>query len=323
MELKRVEEEISLLSKQYSLLCQSSRRFSSCDKSLALPSLATLRNGVSQTSSDTAIDCDVNQEPSAVEILDSLETLTQRLDDQKALIDKFRKRLDEKDPVTEKPRYGDKTRQRVIALIHEYELLMQALQYVFGDEVERGNGTGRTIVETFRGRAAEELDEMKRREQEEMALAEKREEQRQREIERARVEAELAAAERARQEFEAAQAVRREAEEAREAIRRQQEAAVAADRAWIESIPNRRTLEGVQTQLRLLADAGGPSAISALQMIFSQIVSHPEEPKFRRIRRDHPRFLEDIGQYNGGKEVLIAAGFDLGFVEEGKFSYSS
>jgi hypothetical protein len=320
MDLRRVEEEVSLLSKQYSLLCESSRQLSSGDKISALPELATFRNSVSQTSSEAANgDCETSQNQSAREILDSLETLKQCLYDQQSLIDKFRKRLDEKDPVTEKPRYGDKTRQRVVALIQDYESLMQAMQYAFGGEMGYGNGTGRTIVDSFRDRAAEESEEMKQREQEERARAEKQNEERQKEMERARIEADIAAAERARQELEAAQALRRQAEEAREAIRREQEAAVAADRAWIESIPNRKTLEGVQTQLRLLADAGGPSAVSALQIIFRQIVSHPEEPNYRRIRRDHPRFLEDIGQYTGGKEVLVAAGFELGFVEEGKF----
>ena len=97
--------------------------------------------------------------------------------------------------------------------------------------------------------------------------------------------------------------------------------------AWVESEPHRKTLQGVKEQLDIFSEAAAAAssgssgssrtdAITALHTIFSQIVAHPEEANFRRIRRDHPRFLSDIGQYAGGKELLIAAGFELGFVEE-------
>jgi hypothetical protein len=45
--------------------------------------------------------------------------------------------------------------------------------------------------------------------------------------------------------------------------------------------------------------------------LFTQILSKPEEVQYRKIRRDHERFLQDIGRHTGGKEFLIAAGFQL------------
>ena len=45
--------------------------------------------------------------------------------------------------------------------------------------------------------------------------------------------------------------------------------------------------------------------------MFDQIVWKWEEVDFRRIRHDHPKYMEDIGRHEGGGEVLIAAGFRL------------
>ncbi len=52
-------------------------------------------------------------------------------------------------------------------------------------------------------------------------------------------------------------------------------------------------------------------ALGSLYTLFEQIVRKPEEVNFRRVRRNHPKFMEDIGKYVGGREVLIAAGFRL------------
>ncbi len=52
-------------------------------------------------------------------------------------------------------------------------------------------------------------------------------------------------------------------------------------------------------------------ALGSLYTLFEQIVRKPEEVNFRRVRRNHPKFMEDIGRHIGGREVLIAAGFRL------------
>ena len=93
-----------------------------------------------------------------------------------------------------------------------------------------------------------------------------------------------------------------------------------ADREWMASIA--KGPGGVREQLQILSEstASDPgaytAALNALHMLFSQIVSHPEEVNFRRVRRDHAQFHKDIGQYAGGRELLIAAGFRLGAVDD-------
>ncbi len=52
-------------------------------------------------------------------------------------------------------------------------------------------------------------------------------------------------------------------------------------------------------------------ALGSLYTLFKQIVYKPEEINFRRVRRDHPKFVEDIVQHVSGREVLIAARFRL------------
>jgi PUB domain. len=98
----------------------------------------------------------------------------------------------------------------------------------------------------------------------------------------------------------------REEEEAKRRVREN-------ERNWLASIP--KGVEGVKMMLERLRKAceGNKKeldvALDALYTLFSQIASNPENVQFRRVRRDHPRFLEDIGRHDGGKEVLIAAGF--------------
>jgi hypothetical protein len=52
-------------------------------------------------------------------------------------------------------------------------------------------------------------------------------------------------------------------------------------------------------------------ALGSLYTLLEQIVRKPEDVNFRRVRRNHPKFMEDIGKHVGGREVLIAAGFRL------------
>jgi len=57
------------------------------------------------------------------------------------------------------------------------------------------------------------------------------------------------------------------------------------------------------------------NALCSLHKLVEQMVKHPEEEKYRRIRRDHEGFLTDIGRFEGGIEFLIATGFFFTMVE--------
>ena len=46
------------------------------------------------------------------------------------------------------------------------------------------------------------------------------------------------------------------------------------------------------------------------------MTARPEEEIFRKIKKDHPKYSQDIGRHAGGNEALVAAGFSLCVVEE-------
>ena len=115
----------------------------------------------------------------------------------------------------------------------------------------------------------------------------------------------------------------RRIEEERRAIEEERE----ADRSFLASVDV--GIDGVRAQLNRLGDGckQNPTelkiALQALHTIFSQIVSRPEEIQFRRIRRDHPKFMEDIGRHPGGKEILVAGGFTFKEIDGVKCFFSS
>jgi chemotaxis protein histidine kinase CheA len=239
---------------------------------------------------------------------------------------KFRKRASEKDPITGNPRYGENTLKRVNQLLNLFDTLEKAVLNSFGEHWLQEDANSADLIARLRAHAEREDEELRRArleaiEQEKRATAEqeaqqaREEEQKQREMEEARLaclreEAELA---------ERAQQIRRARQQAAEAERRAQEAAENADRQWAASI--QKGLDGVREQLKILRDAIGSdasafsTALNALYTLFSQITAHPEDTNFRRVRRDHPRFHQDIGRHPGGREILIAAGFELGAID--------
>lgn len=89
-----------------------------------------------------------------------------------------------------------------------------------------------------------------------------------------------------------------------------------ADQELIASVPTKGA-DGVRDQICRMREtlkdekAVLDIALGSLYTLFEQIVRKPEEINFRRVRRDHPKFVEDIGRHVGGREVLIAAGFKL------------
>ena len=94
------------------------------------------------------------------------------------------------------------------------------------------------------------------------------------------------------------------------------DAEAQADRELMALVPV-KGVDGVRMQIdRMRAGLKDDKraldvALGSLYTLFDQIVRKPEEVNFRRIRRDHPKFMEDIGRHVGGREVLIAAGFRL------------
>lgn len=273
-----------------------------------------------------------NNKIAATEILAELDAIRDKARGELQIkMEKFQKRLKEKDPVTEKPRYGEKTQARVIALVQAYEEVQRILERIYGettdgDDDKDNNGTNEQDKES-----SVTLENLKMQAQ--------MEEQERLQAERLRQQAEQEAAAAAERELVARQeAERRAAEEAEAERRRQREeveeaarlameaerqAAAAAERAdqeWQASIA--KGADGVRQQLQTLLTATAQDkavqrvAVNALHTIFSQIVARPEEVNFRRIRRDHPKYEADIGRHPGGKEILIAAGFRLGAIDD-------
>ena len=105
-----------------------------------------------------------------------------------------------------------------------------------------------------------------------------------------------------------------------EQLRQERLARQEAEQTWVRSITV--SPEGVQQQIQLLKQSTADDlpaqriALQSLYQIFQQIQAHPEEPNFRRIRRNHEQFIADVGRHKGGQEILIAAGFTLGSIDD-------
>ena len=57
-------------------------------------------------------------------------------------------------------------------------------------------------------------------------------------------------------------------------------------------------------------------SLVALQTVYKQITLHPDNESYRKIRRNHPQYVHDIGQYPGGNELLIVSGFTISMIDE-------
>ena len=59
----------------------------------------------------------------------------------------------------------------------------------------------------------------------------------------------------------------------------------------------------------------GPSArdardaVQAVHLLCANVVAHPDEPRFRRIRLVNPHFQATLARHAGGLEALLALGF--------------
>ena len=115
-------------------------------------------------------------------------------------------------------------------------------------------------------------------------------------------------AERAQQadEARAARRARRDARRAAEADDRSQKE--QASRAW------RRGVASVDAALRTLAASAGDAygdAVAALRDILEAIVEKPDDDARRRLRCANAAFARDVDNFEGGRQVLFSAGFQL------------
>lgn len=222
-------------------------------------------------------------------------------------MDTFRLRAQQVDPITKQSRYGPQTLQRVQSMLQQYDALYkdEYESLILQQTRDEPNLFTRLkeAAESERLQKEKEIEKILREEEQQRLQKEREEEEQQRLQQQASVETRSTALD----------LPVRDAQDAAEELRRQQ------DREWIQSIPHRKTLRGVEEQLRrwlaVLPEPQRPTSIRALHTLFQQIIKHPEEANFRRIRRDHVQFQKDIGQYPGGSELLIAAGFQLGTID--------
>ncbi len=265
-------------------------------------------------------DIAAGEEESLKQVLDKLEKLNENISILEPKINKFLLRLVEKDPVSGKQRYGEKTIIRVKDAVRAYKALELGLSEAFGEDTTSDNINQSTLVSNLR-------QHVQRKEQQLNEQRQALQAQEQMELERINNENELAQKQQIEQRLLEEQRKREEemelarrAEEARRRRVEEEELTLAAEReadaALLASVPTKGP-EGVREQIEKMRQAlkddraAFDAALGSLYTLFDQINRRPEEVSFRRIRRDHPKFNEDIGRHAGGKEVLIAAGFCL------------
>ena len=252
------------------------------------------------------------EDASPHDILAMLEDLKQRLETLEPKVTKLTARLSARDPITKKARYGEKAINRVKDVIRSYKTLESGVEIALGPEPNLVSSLRQTI-RSHEEQLAHELDATRTRQQlESERIAREQQEAEERE-ERLRVLEET----RKREEEEA---LARAAEEAKQRRLAEEQRLLDEERAADQELLDHVPLLGEQgvrdqiVRMRVALKDDRPAldtALGSLYTLFEQIVSKPEEVKFRRVRRDHPQFVADVGRHVGGREVLIAAGFKL------------
>lgn len=216
--------------------------------------------------------------------------------------------------MTKKPRFGEKTKQRLKAVIRTYRALENGMTHLFKDstkpnmisllrsQIQQHN---EHLNATIQACLLQEQVEAERLIKERIFAKEHETQQRLLEENRKREE-----------ERELAQ----RAEEARVRRLEEEQAVIDAERRadfeLLALVPI-LSVEGVREQIGRMREALRDDRVSldvalgSLYTLFEQIIRKPEVVSFRCVRRNHPKFVEDIGRHVGGREVLIAAGFKL------------
>ncbi len=219
--------------------------------------------------------------------------------------------------MTRKPRYGEKAMARVKNVTRIYKALEKGVSIAFE---ETNDGNTACLAVTLKTRIQQHKEQVNAKTQ---AIKTQRQLDAER-IEHERLLAEQRANEQRLLEEQAKEREQQElatrAQEARlrrvEEEQRALDAEQEANRELLALVPV-KGVEGIRMQIDRMREAlqddraALDTALGSLYTLFDQIVRKPEEVNFRRIRRDHPKFMEDIGRHVGGREVLIAAGFQL------------
>jgi hypothetical protein len=266
-----------------------------------------------------------NNNNANVEISSSLEATVNLLHQMQASLqelaprmDKFQKRLMEKDKVTGNPRYGEKTQQRVDRILKIYNLVKQSIPSSPDGDNEEDNTNPLLQLKEQYHRQHQALEQEKSVREQQEQLAKQQEIERQQKLQK---EEELRQHQQKEQEELALRQeqalLHQQAQQVREARLLQQQ----KEQQWFDGIT--KGAEGVKLYLAKLKESTAKEppgvqamAFQSLLRIYQQISAHPEEAKFRRIRRSHERFVQDVGRHEGGVEVLIAGGFVLGAIDD-------
>lgn len=217
--------------------------------------------------------------------------------------------------MTKKPRYGAKTLPRVKSVIRTYKALEHGVSIIFHD-----TDVSPSLISSIRTQIQEHTeqinDKVKAQQSQEQLEAERVAKERLIAEEHANQQRLLEEQRKRNEERELA----RLAEEARKRRVEEEQCALEAERQTDQEllvlVPTIGA-DGVREQIGRMREAlkddraALGTALGSLYTLFEQIVRKPEETNFRRVRRDHPKFMEDIGRHIGGREVLIAAGFKL------------
>jgi hypothetical protein len=309
MELRTAEETVGELTRWYESVRRSSVLQQQQEQQDAAVVVVVLPPVV--------LDEDDEQRIAEISDLSTLsQTLTRLQTSLKGLepkVSRFRKRLQEKDAVTGNPRFGEKTQARVQKLVLKYDILRQAIP------TDDDNSHNDVLLQLQQRHEQQEQEAKQSKEEKEQRRRLGEEQKRLEDERQLKEEQQNALEEQQRQAQEQAAAheqLRRQAELARQRRLAQEQAA----QEWMDSIP--KGPEGVRHQIQVLKQATQDDpeaqalALQSLFTIFQQINAHPEETNFRRIRKNHPQYTQDIGRHKGGVEILIAAGFVLGAIDD-------
>ncbi|KAL7554149.1 hypothetical protein ACHAWF_018971 [Thalassiosira exigua] len=232
---------------------------------------------------DEGKDMTVEDAP-AEDVLAGLESLRDRFAALGPKIDKFLAKLNDRDPVTKKPRYGEKTMSRVKEAVRVYKALEWGVAIVSDDA-----DANPSVITSLRLQIQQHTEQLNAREEAQQSQQQLEEERIARETLLAEQRANEQRLSEERKKREEEEELARQAEEARrhrlDEERRALEAERAADRELLASVPTLGA-EGVREQIGRMREALKDDkaaldvALGSLYTLFEQIVRRPEEANF-------------------------------------------